>query len=294
MRGVRAVEAGQHLVHARAGPALRGQRRHGQLAPSGHGAHAATAPTGTPAGFLAFGIKIASPFFLSPAKGARTSVYLASSPEVEGVSGRVLRQVQAEAAAALGAGSRGGAAAVAGERGAGRPRPRQGRPERVRVLVTGRGPGHRSGHGRGAGRTGATRWWPRPGIRRCSRGCRRRRCLALDVSDDASVRPAVAAAGELDAVVNNAGVPGTGPLETYPLDSFSRVPRGEYPRPAAHGPGGGARLARTGERCAGQRQLGAGQDRDAAGGAVRGIEARARGALGDAATSSWATSGSGW
>src|ERR1700722_11024493 len=38
-------------------------------------------------GFLAFGIKIASPFFLSPAKGARTSIYLASSPEVEGISG---------------------------------------------------------------------------------------------------------------------------------------------------------------------------------------------------------------
>jgi NAD(P)-dependent dehydrogenase (short-subunit alcohol dehydrogenase family) len=38
-------------------------------------------------GFLAFGIKIASPFFLSPAKGARTSVYLASSPDVAGVSG---------------------------------------------------------------------------------------------------------------------------------------------------------------------------------------------------------------
>jgi NAD(P)-dependent dehydrogenase (short-subunit alcohol dehydrogenase family) len=38
-------------------------------------------------GFLAFGIKIASPFFLSPAKGARTSVYLASSPEVEGATG---------------------------------------------------------------------------------------------------------------------------------------------------------------------------------------------------------------
>jgi NAD(P)-dependent dehydrogenase (short-subunit alcohol dehydrogenase family) len=47
--------------------------------------------------------------------------------------------------------------------------------------------------------------------------------LALDVTDAASVRAAVAAAGELDAVVNNAGVPGTGPLETYPLDSFSRV-----------------------------------------------------------------------
>jgi NAD(P)-dependent dehydrogenase (short-subunit alcohol dehydrogenase family) len=39
-------------------------------------------------GFLAFGIKIASPFFLSSAKGARTSVYLASSSEVEGVSGQ--------------------------------------------------------------------------------------------------------------------------------------------------------------------------------------------------------------
>ena len=48
-------------------------------------------------------------------------------------------------------------------------------------------------------------------------------CLELDVSDDASVRAAVAAAGELDAVVNNAGLPGSGPLETYPLDSFSRV-----------------------------------------------------------------------
>jgi retinol dehydrogenase-12 len=38
-------------------------------------------------GLLGFGIKIASPFFLSAAKGARTSIYLASSPEVEGVSG---------------------------------------------------------------------------------------------------------------------------------------------------------------------------------------------------------------
>ncbi len=38
-------------------------------------------------GLLAFGIKISSPFFLSPAKGARTSVYLASDPAVAGVSG---------------------------------------------------------------------------------------------------------------------------------------------------------------------------------------------------------------
>ncbi len=38
-------------------------------------------------GLLAFGIKISSPFFLSPAKGARTSVYLASDPAVAGMSG---------------------------------------------------------------------------------------------------------------------------------------------------------------------------------------------------------------
>jgi NAD(P)-dependent dehydrogenase (short-subunit alcohol dehydrogenase family) len=47
--------------------------------------------------------------------------------------------------------------------------------------------------------------------------------LPLDVSDDASVRNAVAAAGELDAVVNNAGLTGLGPLEDFPLDVFSRV-----------------------------------------------------------------------
>ena len=47
--------------------------------------------------------------------------------------------------------------------------------------------------------------------------------LELDVCADASVRAAVAAAGDIDAIVNNAGVPGSGPLETYPLESFRRV-----------------------------------------------------------------------
>lgn len=42
---------------------------------------------GDTTGLLAFGIKISGPFFLSPEEGARTSVYLASSPEVAGVSG---------------------------------------------------------------------------------------------------------------------------------------------------------------------------------------------------------------
>lgn len=47
--------------------------------------------------------------------------------------------------------------------------------------------------------------------------------LPLDVRDTTSVRAAVAQAGELDAVVNNAALTGTGPLETYPLDRFSQV-----------------------------------------------------------------------
>jgi NAD(P)-dependent dehydrogenase (short-subunit alcohol dehydrogenase family) len=47
--------------------------------------------------------------------------------------------------------------------------------------------------------------------------------LDLDVSDDASVRSAVARAGELDAVVNNAALTGRGPLESYPVEAFARV-----------------------------------------------------------------------
>jgi len=39
-------------------------------------------------GFLAFGIKVIKPFILTPEKGARTSVYLASSPEVAEVTGQ--------------------------------------------------------------------------------------------------------------------------------------------------------------------------------------------------------------
>ena len=39
-------------------------------------------------GFLAFGVKLIKPFILTPEKGARTSVYLASSPEVADVTGQ--------------------------------------------------------------------------------------------------------------------------------------------------------------------------------------------------------------
>ncbi len=47
--------------------------------------------------------------------------------------------------------------------------------------------------------------------------------LPLDVRDADSVAAAVARAGELDAVVNNAGLTGQGPLEDYPLEDFQRV-----------------------------------------------------------------------
>ena len=47
-------------------------------------------------GLLAFGIKLASPFFLSPAKGARTSVYLASDPAVAVVTGQYFVKCKAK------------------------------------------------------------------------------------------------------------------------------------------------------------------------------------------------------
>ena len=46
--------------------------------------------------------------------------------------------------------------------------------------------------------------------------------LAMDVTDEASVRDALAAAGPLDAVVNNAGVSVMGAIEAVPLDEWRR------------------------------------------------------------------------
>ena len=47
--------------------------------------------------------------------------------------------------------------------------------------------------------------------------------LALDVTDGASIRAAVDAAGELDAVVNNAALSGGGPLEDFPLERLHSI-----------------------------------------------------------------------
>jgi NAD(P)-dependent dehydrogenase (short-subunit alcohol dehydrogenase family) len=47
--------------------------------------------------------------------------------------------------------------------------------------------------------------------------------LALDVTDDASVRAAIEAAGELDAVVNNAAITTAGPLEAVPMETMAAM-----------------------------------------------------------------------
>jgi NAD(P)-dependent dehydrogenase (short-subunit alcohol dehydrogenase family) len=47
--------------------------------------------------------------------------------------------------------------------------------------------------------------------------------LRLDVASEASIGEALASAGELDAIVNNAASHGQGPLEDYPLDRLREV-----------------------------------------------------------------------
>jgi NAD(P)-dependent dehydrogenase (short-subunit alcohol dehydrogenase family) len=55
---------------------------------------------GDTTGFLAWGIKVYAPFSLTPEQGARTSVYLCSSPDVAGVSGRYFAKCKEKTPAA--------------------------------------------------------------------------------------------------------------------------------------------------------------------------------------------------
>jgi len=43
---------------------------------------------GDEGGLFGIGVRIARPFMASPEKGARTPLYVATSPEVEGISGK--------------------------------------------------------------------------------------------------------------------------------------------------------------------------------------------------------------
>jgi NAD(P)-dependent dehydrogenase (short-subunit alcohol dehydrogenase family) len=47
--------------------------------------------------------------------------------------------------------------------------------------------------------------------------------LELDVTSDDSVGACLAAAGDIDVLVNNAGITETGPLETFPHDALARM-----------------------------------------------------------------------
>src|SRR5262245_896646 len=61
----------------------------------------------------------------------------------------------------------------------------------------------------------------------------------LDVTSDDSVARCLKEVGPLDAIVNNAGIFGGGPVEGYPLDRFRQI---------FDHPGGLARLAKAGFR----------------------------------------------
>jgi NAD(P)-dependent dehydrogenase (short-subunit alcohol dehydrogenase family) len=86
----------RELAHRLAGSRVTANCLHPGVIASGFG-H-------TYGGVFSVVLRVASPFLITPEKGARTSVYLASSPEVEGVSGKYFdkckpRQPNAEALA---------------------------------------------------------------------------------------------------------------------------------------------------------------------------------------------------
>ncbi len=59
-------------------------------------------------GFMSFGMRLARPFEISPKRGARTSLYLATSPDVGDQDGHVLGPLQARSYEPPGPQRRGG------------------------------------------------------------------------------------------------------------------------------------------------------------------------------------------
>ena len=85
LRRVQPFEARQHLLHPRARPPVDRHRRHRNAAHPGYVAsHFARDGDLYLEPLMKLGAKL---FAISPEAGARTSVYLASSPDVEGVTG---------------------------------------------------------------------------------------------------------------------------------------------------------------------------------------------------------------
>jgi NAD(P)-dependent dehydrogenase (short-subunit alcohol dehydrogenase family) len=80
-------------------------------------------------------VKLSGLFMLSPEQGARTTVYVATSPELEGVSGRYFARSQRKQPRKSGARPRRGASAVAAQRGADRRDLRIKRMMRVRASI---------------------------------------------------------------------------------------------------------------------------------------------------------------
>ncbi len=79
------------LARRLAGTGVTANCLHPGIVRTGFGRH------GDAKGVLAIGVALAQPFMLSPRRGARTSVYLASSPDVAGITGEYFahRQIRA-------------------------------------------------------------------------------------------------------------------------------------------------------------------------------------------------------
>ena len=100
--------------------------------------------------------------------------------------------------------------------------------------------------------------------------------LALDVTDDASVAAAVAAAGTIDVLVNNAGIGLGGPIELVPMAEVRRLFETNVFGPLRMMQAVLPQMRARGLGADRQRVVGVGQGRRAVVGLLRGVEVRAR------------------